>query len=172
MTRLINIAGRNVICSFEGLLDGDPSTVNLDPYLCPADVWSIAWGHAIIDPVTNQLLRGAENRARAYALYPGGITRDQAVALLDQDLIEKAKGLDVLIKTEVTSNQFSALGSFAFNEGLGHVNSSTLLRLVNARQFAAAADQFPLWDKANGQVLNGLVRRRAAERQLFLTPDQ
>jgi hypothetical protein len=71
----------------------------------------------------------------------------------------------------VTSNQFSALVSLAYNVGIGALRGSTLLRLLNARDYAGAANQFPRWNRGGGRVLPGLVKRRAAERDLFLTPD-
>ena len=79
--RDINQAGLDLIKSFEGILDGDPSTTKLDPYLDPVGIWTIGWGHAI--RVGNDFLRGAANRARARALYPGGLTMEQAEALLE-----------------------------------------------------------------------------------------
>src|SRR5437868_5804272 len=83
--RDINQAGLDLIKSFEGILDGDPSTTKLDPYLDPVGIWTIGWGHAI--RVGNDFLRGAANRARARALYPGGLTMEQAEALLRADVL-------------------------------------------------------------------------------------
>lgn len=48
-----------LIKRFEGIEDGDPTTVNLDPYLCPADYWTIGWGHVVLNP-DGQQLRGEE----------------------------------------------------------------------------------------------------------------
>ncbi|MNE64550.1 Lysozyme RrrD [compost metagenome] len=58
--------------------------------------------------------------------------------------------------------------SFTYNLGAANLQSSTLRRLLIAGNYAAAAEQFPRWNKAGGQVLAGLTRRRAAERDLFL----
>ena len=82
--REINQAGLDLIKSFEGIPDGDPTTVNLDPYLDPVGIWTIGWGHAIRD--SRGFLRGKENKRRAFSLYSGGLTLGQAEALLRADL--------------------------------------------------------------------------------------
>ena len=163
----------DLIKSFEGIPDGDPSTVNIDAYLCPANVWTIGWGHAIVDRGVQ--LKGAAHLAKARALYPGGITREQAEALLRGDLVPRAASLSRLLKVALNDAQFGALISLLFNIGLGNLSASTLLRKLNAGDRAGAADQFMAWDKArvNGvlQALAGLTRRRKAERAMFLGQD-
>jgi lysozyme len=89
MVREINQAGIDLIKGFEGLEDGDPTTVNLDPYLDPIGIWTIGWGHAIW--LGSDFLRGPKNKSRAQALYPGGITLPQAEALLRADLIDTCR---------------------------------------------------------------------------------
>ena len=162
-----------LIKAFEGIPDGDPSTVGLDAYICPAGVWTIGWGHAIMDGGAQ--LTGPGNKARARALYPGGITRDQAEALLRGDLVPRAASLCSVLKVGLNDGQFGALMALVFNIGAGNLAASTLLRKVNAGDFAGAAEQFLVWDKArvNGvlQALAGLARRRRAERALFLGQD-
>ena len=59
---------------------------------------------------------------------------------------------------------------FAYNVGTGALQKSTLIKLLNAGDTQGAADQFLRWNKAGGQVVAGLTRRREAERKLFLTP--
>src|SRR3954465_13623009 len=98
--RDITNAGLELVKSFEGILDGDPSTVNLDPYLDPVGIWTIGWGHAIV--VGGQFLRGAGNRARARALYPGGITIPQAETLLRADLMDSCRDVESLVKVNIT----------------------------------------------------------------------
>jgi len=66
-----------------------------------------------------------------------------------------------------TQPQFDAMTSFAYNVGLGNLQSSTLLRKHKAGDYAGAAAQFGRWNKAAGRVLAGLTRRRAAESQLY-----
>lgn len=162
-----------LIKAFEGIPDGDPSTVMIDAYLCPADVWTIGWGHAIVDGGAQ--LKGAAHKARARALYPGGITRAQAEALLAADLIPRAASVSSLLKVAVDDGAFGALIALVFNIGAGNLAASTLLRKLNAGDRAGAAEQFLAWDKAriNGvlQPLAGLTRRRRAERALFLGED-
>jgi lysozyme len=167
MLREINQAGIDLIKSFEGLLDGDPSTVNLDPYLDPIGIWTIGWGHAI--SVGGEFLRGKENKARAFALYPGGLTRLQAEALLRADLMDTCRDVQSVVTAGINDNQFAALVSFAFNLGIGNLKKSTLLRLVNAGDFPTASNEFGKWNKAGGKELAGLTRRRAAEAELFRT---
>jgi GH24 family phage-related lysozyme (muramidase) len=75
-----------------------------------------------------------------------------------------------LVSRAATPNQFSAMVDFAYNEGAGALAGSTALREFNAGNDQAAADAFLMWDEAGGQVLEGLERRRQAERTLFLTP--
>lgn len=162
-----------LVKSFEGIPDGDPSTVNIDAYLCPADVWTIGWGHAIVHE--GQQLKGAAAKALARQLYPGGITMDQAVALLRADLLKFCAGVQRLVTLPVNDLQFGGLLAFAFNAGLGALGQSTLLRKLNAGDVAGAAEEFLRWDKArvNGVLkpLAGLTRRRRAERALFLGED-
>jgi lysozyme len=165
--------GIELIQSFEGIPDGDPSTVNIDAYIDPVGIWTIGWGHAIT--FKGDFLRGAQNKAVARALFPGGITRAQAEALLRGDLIDTAAAVQRLLTRPVSDGQYGALVSFAFNVGTGALGKSTLLRLLNAGNVAGAADQFLAWDKGrvNGvlQPLAGLTRRRRAERALFLGLD-
>jgi lysozyme len=163
----------DLIKAFEGIPDGDPSTVNIDAYLCPAGVWTIGWGHAIVDGGVQ--LKGAAGKARARALYPGGITREQAETLLRADLIPRAAQLGRMLKVAVDDAQFGALVSLLFNIGGANLAASTLLRKLNAGDRLGAADQFLAWDKARVsgvlQALPGLTRRRRAERAMFLGED-
>ena len=138
----INEKGLSLIREFEGL--------KLKSYLCPAGVWTIGVGHT----------KGVK---------PGMvITEERAKELLREDLAEFEAGITKLVRVPLTSNQFSALVSLAFNVGLANVASSTLLKKLNEGDYQGAADQFPRWDKARGKTLAGLTRRRAAERALWL----
>lgn len=166
--RDINQAGLDLIKSFEGIPDGDPTTVNLDAYLDPIGIWTIGWGHAI--RLGNDFLRGAQNKSVARGLYPGGLTMTQAEALLRGDLMDTCRDVEAAVKVPITDNQFGALVSFTFNLGAGNLKKSTLLRLVNEKRFGAAAGEFQKWNKAGGKVLAGLTRRRTAEATLFRLP--
>lgn len=165
--REINRAGLELIKSFEGIPDGDPTTVNVDAYLDPVGIWTIGWGHAIRDG--NTFLRGRENKARARELYPDGLTLPQAEALLRGDLLDTSRDVEAALGVETNDNQFAALVSFAFNLGVSNLRKSTLLRLVNEEDFAGASKEFGRWNKAGGKELAGLTRRRAAEAALFQT---
>lgn len=167
--REVNDATVELIKSFEGIPDGDPSTVNLDPYLDPIGIWTIGWGHAISHG--NDFLRGPANRALAKSLFPGGITLEQAEALLRSDLMDTGKDVLALVAVDLTDNQYGALVSFTFNLGLGNLRKSTLLRLLNDGDDDRASDEFLKWNRAGGKVMNGLTRRRTAERDLFLLLD-
>ena len=165
--RDINDAGLELVKSFEGIPDGDPTTVNIDPYLDPIGIWTIGWGHAI--RVGANYLRGKENRKAAMDLYPGGIRKEQAEHLLRGDLMDACRDVESLADISLTDNQFGALVSFTFNLGRGNLAKSTLLRKLNAGDYSGAEAEFPKWNKAGGKVLRGLVARRAAEAALFET---
>ena len=166
--RDVSQAGIDLVKSFEGIPDGDPATVNIDPYLDPVQIWTIGWGHAIRQ--NGRFLRGPADRAAAFALYPGGITRAQAESLLAADLMDVGRDVQPLVKVTLSDNEFAALVSFAFNLGIASLKSSTLLRELNEGDRAAAADQFSRWVMAGGVKMEGLVKRRKAERDLFVTP--
>jgi lysozyme len=96
------------------------------------------------------------------------ITQAQADKLLAADVAKFAKGVATLIKVPINQNKFDALVSFAYNCGLGALKTSTLLSLVNKKDFKGAANEFEKWTHAGGKVLKGLVSRRKAEKALFL----
>jgi lysozyme len=166
--RQVNQAGIDLVKSFEGCPDGDPSTVNLDPYLDPVGIWTIGWGHVVCS--NGVMLRGEAQRALACSVYPGGITGSQADTLLAADLLDAAADVQRLVTVNLTDNEFAALTSFTFNLGGANLAQSTLLRELNAGDRSAAADQFSRWVLAGGVKQPGLVRRRRAERDLFVTP--
>jgi len=142
----VNEAGLALIKSFEGC--------ELTAYQDAVGVWTIGYGHTGDEWCT-----------------PGrSITQEEADTLLEGDLHRFEDGVNALCARSLTSNQFSALVSFAYNLGLGALEQSTLMRFVNEGDFTAAAQQFGLWVYAGGEMLEGLVRRRAAEAKLFSTP--
>lgn len=137
----INRAGIDLIREFEGC--------RLKAYLCPAKVPTIGYGHTGRDVKIGMT-----------------ITQDQAEGLLVNDLRLFEQGVEQICPT-CTPNQFSALVSFAYNLGLHALEGSTLRKLHNAGEYAAAQGQFARWNKAGGRILLGLVRRRAAEAALY-----
>lgn len=150
--RPTNISRRafDLIAEFEGVV--------LKPYNDAANHATIGIGHLLHKgPVT----KADEKQWR-------GFTRDQAYALFKKDVEDFEAAVRRLVKIQITQNQFDALVSFAFNVGIGALESSTLLKKLNARDISGAANEFLRWDKAGGRVLAGLTRRRRAERELFL----
>jgi lysozyme len=140
----INSKGLDILKQFEGL--------RLKAYQDSVGVWTIGYGET----------RGVK---------PGMvITEAEAEEMLKNSLEEFEAGVAALTsQVHVTDNQFSSLVVFAYNVGLGNLKSSTLLRKLNLGDFKGAADEFLRWDKAGGQKLAGLTRRREAERALFLS---
>lgn len=101
---------------------------------------------------------------------PDTCTTDQAAQWLKDDLWDAGSFVTSLVKANLNQNEFDALTSFVYNVGWKHFAASALLHLINLADFEKAAEQFSLWDHVNGQVEAGLLRRRVAEQQLFLTP--
>lgn len=97
------------------------------------------------------------------------ITAATAEQLLHYDLKIPELSIDTNVTVSLNQNQFDALVSFVFNVGSGNFTSSTLLKKLNAGDYAGAADEFLKWVNANGKKLPGLVKRRSAERDLFLS---
>jgi GH24 family phage-related lysozyme (muramidase) len=148
MPRRINAAGLELIKSFEGF--------RATTYTCPGGKPTIGWGH-VIQPGES---------------FVEPISPAQGLSILARDLAQAEAAVERLVTAPLTDNQFAALVSFTFNLGQGNLQKSTLLKKLNAGDYAGAANELPKWRMAGGQVLEGLVRRRAAERALFLTPDQ
>jgi GH24 family phage-related lysozyme (muramidase) len=97
------------------------------------------------------------------------IKQETAERLLKTGLVSYEIDVSRLVKVGLTQGQFDALVSFTYNLGARSLSTSTLLRKLNAGDYAGAADEFLRWNKAGGKVLNGLTRRREAERALFLS---
>ena len=94
-------------------------------------------------------------------------TQAQADAWLSEDLKDAEECVKAAVTVPMTQHEFDALVSFTFNLGCGNLRKSTLLRLLNNSDHDGAALEFRRWDKAGGQVLAGLTRRRDAESRLF-----
>lgn len=132
----------------------DAERLRLRSYLCPAGKWTIGYGDTGPHVGPGQVITEAEAEERF------------ARRLAN----EFEPGVEQLLEVEVTGNQFSALVSFAYNTGLEAFAQSTLLRRLNQGDVDGAAAEFGRWTRSRGRVLPGLVTRRAAERELFLTP--
>lgn len=127
----------------------------LTAYLCPAGIMTIGYGSTFYEdgkPVKQGDM----------------ITKERAEKLLPNIVTKFAQAVINSLKIGVTQNQFDAMVSLAYNIGVGNFRNSTLLRLVNKGDFAKAALEFAKWNKSRGKVLAGLVRRREAERALFV----
>ena len=94
-------------------------------------------------------------------------TPEQAQAWLEQDTQAAADAVNRLVTVPLKQPEFDALVDFVFNLGIGAFARSTMLKDINAGNFAAAAMQFPLWDRDAGRVLAGLLHRRLAEEAEF-----
>lgn len=120
-------------------------------YLCPANVWTIGYGH------TKTAKQGQV------------ISELQAKSLLIRDLAEYEQAVNEMVIVPLTQNQFDALVSFTFNVGTGAFSRSTLLKVLNRGEYEKVASQFGRWVNGGGRKLPGLVNRRKEERKLFLT---
>ena len=122
----------------------------LKSYRCPANVCTIGYGHT--------------SAAGAPAVTDGmTITQKQADDILRRDLVKYETAVYNMVKQPLTQHQFDVLVDFAYNAGVGNLQSSTLLKKVNAAQFDAVPAELMKWTKGGGKVLPGLVRRRQAE---------
>ena len=144
-----NDAGVSLIKEFEGLRGA--------AYMDAVGVWTIGYGHT-----------AAAGEPHPYAGLI--ISVAQSEAILKKDLVKYERAVADAVTVPLNENQFAALVSFTFNLGPGNLRKSTLLKKLNAGDYAGAAEQFKYWNKAGGKVLAGLTRRRAAERDLFLKP--
>lgn len=140
----INERGKNLVKKFEGL--------RLEAYRCPAGVLTIGYG-STGPHVTTGLV----------------ITPGEAERLLDKDLSRFEVGVTAMLgNAPASEDEFSAMVSLAFNIGLQRFATSTLLKRHKAGNKIGAANAFLSWVYAGKQKLPGLMRRREAERSLYL----
>ena len=103
-----------------------------------------------------------------HGVVPGStITQEQATADLRANIQTSVNDVNRLVTVQLTQDEFDALVDFDFNLGRGNLAQSTLLSLLNAGDFAGAAEQFDRWDRCDGTVMAGLLRRRQAETTEF-----
>jgi lysozyme len=141
MNQNLQYTGQALTEQFEGL--------ELTSYQDSAGVWTIGYGH------TAGVTQGMT------------CTQAQAETWLLEDIQWAASVVQNQVLVPLTQGEFDALVDFVFNVGSGNFASSTMLRMLNAGNFAGAADQFARWDLAGGQVVAGLLRRRIAEEGEF-----
>lgn len=137
----ISARGLELIAEHEGL--------RLKAYRCPANVWTIGYGHT-------------------KDVRPGDTcTKQQALEYLREDCADAEAAVRVAVDVPLNQNQFDALVSFVFNVGAGAFRASTLLKLLNGGNYGAVSEQLLRWNKARGITLAGLTKRRMAEADLF-----
>ncbi len=153
--RQLNAASLDLIREFEGL--------RLEAYLCPAGVLTIGYGHTSYAG-SPEVTEGMK------------VTEGEANAILERDMAKFCVGVLTILKHRPTDNQLGAFASLCMNIGLGAFKKSTAVKRFNTGDTDGAADAITMWNKAtvNGKKvkLHGLVRRREAERALFLTPQE
>lgn len=169
MTRAVPQQALDLIKQFEGLHDGDKRTAILEPEPDPIGIYSIGWGKALYE--NGKPIKDREKAYRRWrSSYPNGMTRADADELLR---VEAQKVCDQVVANTAAApplndNQLSALVSFVYNVGITNFKTSTLRARVLAGNWSAAANEFAKWKLAGGKELPGLVRRRAAEKALFM----
>ena len=166
-------AGEDLMHRFEGFRS--------KPYLCPAHIWTIGYGHVLY-----------QEQIRLPMVRPPGKTQAD-IPMIRKEMPLKPEDFRVWTKTEIDElfradvasfergvlrlvpgcvgrqGSFDALVSFAFNAGLGNLQRSTIRMRANRGDWEGAAEAFMAWTKGGGKVLPGLVKRREAERSLFLS---
>jgi len=137
----ISEEGIALIKKFEGC--------RLESYLCSAGVLTIGYGH------TREVLEGAQ------------ITQGKADEMLWEDIKSFEGYVNDLVFVPLKQCQFDALVCWTFNLGATNLAESTMLKKLNALEYAEVPYQMRRWNRAKGKVLDGLVRRREAESLLF-----
>ncbi|MDQ9128540.1 lysozyme [Serratia fonticola] len=138
----VGVEGLNLIKHFEGL--------RLQAYQCSARAWTVGYGHTV-------------------GVRPNDvITEGEADNFLRQDIANSEQVVNMNVHVPLTQNQFDALVSFVFNLGIGSFLASTLIKKLNSGDYGGSAEEFLRWIHVNGKKIPGLVRRREAEKSLFL----
>lgn len=142
---ICNTAGFALIRSFE--------SCRLTAYRDVGGLPTIGWGHRDATTAIDQTC-----------------TQLQADAWLFDDVQNVCNQLTQVIKVPVTENQFAAMTSLTYNLGIGRIRDSLTMKLLNQKNYAVVPNHMLLWNKVNGVMSNGLIRRRKAEVQLWNTP--
>lgn len=137
-----------IIKEFEGF--------SAKPYLCPANVPTIGYGSTMY-----------KNGERV-TMDDDEITEEQATEMLMDTIKSVEKQVKKVLTVKLKPHQMAALVSFTYNVGIGNFSNSTLLAWLNSNpDFTRIPEQFRRWNKGGGKVLNGLIRRREAEIELW-----
>ena len=163
-------AGEDLMHRFEGFRN--------KPYLCPAHIWTIGYGHVLYQEQIRLPMVRVEGKETPM------IRREMPLKAEDNRAFTKTE-IDELFRADVGTfergvlrlvpgvvgrqGSFDALVSISFNFGLGNLQRSTIRMRANRGDWEGAAEAFMVWTKGGGKVLPGLVRRREAERTLFLS---
>jgi len=141
----ISQEGISLIKKFEGC--------RLESYKCAAGVWTIGYGstHGVTEGMV--------------------ITHERAEALLLEDIDVYENEVNKAVTVDIDQCMFDALVSWTFNLGGANLNASTMLKVLNAKDFENVPEQIKRWNKAGGKVNEGLIRRREAEALLFQGQD-
>ena len=163
-------AGANLMHQYEGY--------RTKPYLCPAHIWTIGYGHVLYQeqirlPVVRVEGKDTPMIRKEMPLKPEDNrvwTKEEIEKLFADDVASFERGVLRLAPTLLNrQGAFDACVSFAFNAGLGNFQRSTIRMKANRREWEAAAEAFMQWTKGGGKELPGLVKRRKAEKALFLS---
>jgi lysozyme len=159
-------AGVDLMHRFEGCRN--------KPYLCPAYIWTIGYGHVLYQEQIRLPMVAKEGMSRKdYPLRQEDNrvwSKAEIEELFSADVASFERGVLRLIPGVVgRQGAFDALVSFAFNAGLGNLQRSTIRIKANRGDWEGAAEAFMAWTKGGGKELPGLVKRRKAEIDLFLS---
>ena len=124
--------------------------LRLKAYVCPGHQLTIGYGHTGPDVVQGMV-----------------ISPDRADQLLESDMERFVDTVDAAVHVPLNDNQAAALTSLMFNIGVGAFMKSTLLKKINASDYAGASKEILRWDKVDGQPLAGLTNRRHSEQAVF-----
>jgi lysozyme len=147
------------------------------PYKCSAKIWTVGWGHAMYaDQLRLPNVRTGTYTGMIrddYQLKPEDNrvwSKEELVTLFKADLANFERGVLRLIPgCAGHQGRFDALVSLAYNIGLGNLQRSTIRMRANRGDWEGAAEAFMSWVRGGGKVLPGLVKRRQAEKALFLS---
>jgi lysozyme len=158
--RSINAKSKELIQSFE--------RKRLTAYHGAADapgIYTIGWGHVITGHEVPDIFKPGDTQSTVT------ITDAMADLLFDSDIAKFINGVTLRLPAEhlakLSDDQFGAIISFVYNIGLGNFSKSTLRSRLNEGDIAGAARFFGSFVRANGVVVKGLIRRRAAEKALY-----
>ena len=144
----LNNKGYDLIVKHEGL--------SLKPYLCPAKIPTIGYGNTYYP------------NGKRVTLLDEPITKEYALEIFKEIADRFAKAVSKLVVVPLNQNQFNALVSFAYNVGMANFQKSTLLKKVNKNKDDISIElEFNKWVFAKGVKLNGLVKRRKDESNIY-----